>query len=185
MLLFTVITDTERAQLGLLIEGVAMGERESLSEIYRLAGGRMLSVAMGYAKSLPFAEDILQDVFIKVAQSAHTFLHGTNGYAWLCTIVRNTALNALRAEKHRRGEDIDSFFSLSDPKDGFGEIENASLVHKAMQALDKEERLMIWLKYFNEMTVREIAAEVNVSKSTVADRIAKAEEKMKRVLRNL
>jgi len=37
----------------------------------------------------------------------------------------------------------------------------------------------VWLKYFNEMTVREIAVELNMSKSAVAEMIVRAEKKMK------
>ncbi|MDR3319157.1 MAG: sigma-70 family RNA polymerase sigma factor [Clostridiales bacterium] len=182
MLLFSVITETERERLGTLIVAVANGDGDSLAQIYEAAGGRLLSVAMGYTRNLFLAEDVLQDSFISIARHCHQFKKGTNGYAWLCTVVRNTALNALKYEGRRQGADIDSFFALSDGVDRFGTFENSHLVEKAMRALDKEERTAIWLKYFNEMTVREVAAELNKSKSTVHELIIRAENKMRAVM---
>jgi len=182
MWLFFVISDGERERLGDLVVMLARGDNGALAEIYSIAGGRLLSVAIGYARDLHLAEDVLQDSLLKVVQHSAQFKRGTNGYAWLCTIVRNTALNAVKAERRRRCEDITSFFSLSDDVDHFAGLHNASAVERALKSLPQNERLAVWLKYFNEMTVREIAAELSISKSAVAELITKAEGKMRVIL---
>jgi RNA polymerase sigma-70 factor (ECF subfamily) len=183
MFLFFVISDSQRERLGALVAAVAGGDAAALSAIYEEAGGRLLSVAMGVTRNLAMAEDVLQDSFVKIARSAAAFRAGTNGYAWLCTVVRNTALNALKYERHRQGADIDAFFSLADVKDDYGEFELAESVRRGLKELTPEERTVIWLKYFNEMTVREIAAELNTARSTVQERIVRAEEHLRSFLK--
>jgi len=182
MWLFFVISDAERDSLGELIARLARGDNGALAEIYSVAGGRLLSVAAGYVRSRAMAEDVLQDSLVKAVKNSAQFREGSNGYAWLCTIVRNTALNSIKSEGRRRCEDITSFFGLSEGIDNFSRIDNRAAVEYALLSLVQNERLAVWLKYFNEMTVRQIAAELNISKSAAAETIARAEKKMKIIL---
>lgn len=55
-------------------------------------------------------------------------------------------------------------------------------IKNAMLKLDSKERLVIWLKYYNGMTVREIAADTGIKKTTVQDLIKRAEIKLKKLL---
>lgn len=183
MILLIVITTEERISLGKLIARVSIGDKSALSAIYDTVGGRLLSVAMGFMRDRPLAEDVLSESFIKIVRHADKFKAGTNSYAWLCTIVRNTALNALKSRKASQGADIDSFFTLTDGKDFTQSTETAITVNTAIKQLEPMQRTVIWLKYFNDMTVREISAELNLAKSTVQDSIKKAERALKILLK--
>ncbi len=182
IIIFFTISDEERRELGELIVAVAGGDEGALAAVYSRVGGRLLSVAMGFTRDLYAAQDVLHDSFIKVARYAHQFRRGTNGYAWLCKIVRNTAINKIKSENLRRGIDIDSFFSLSDGQDMAEKSDTAAAVEAALKALLPKERTVIWLKYYNDMTVREIAAELSMPKSTVHELIKAAEAKLKKAL---
>jgi len=178
MILFTLITDTERDSVSRLIPLVALGDERALTTIYNTVGGRLLSVAMGVTRDIQLAEDALSESFVKLTRYADKF-RGGNGYAWLCVIVKNTALNIIKSGKNKRGADIDGFFDISDGKDFTRASDNALMVEDALKRLSKQERLCIWLKYFNDCTVREIAAETGLSKSTAQDIIKKAEIKLR------
>ncbi|MCL2797512.1 MAG: RNA polymerase sigma factor [Firmicutes bacterium] len=181
MLLFTLITDAEKDLVSASIPRIAQGDEAALVAVYHAVGGRLLSVAMGITRDIHLAEDAVSESFIKLVRSAGQF-RGGNGYAWLCTIVRNTALNILKSRNLRREADIDGFFSLSGGLDFTKGSETAVMVEDALKKLSKEERLCIWLKYFNDFTVRQIAAESGISKSSVQDLIKKAEKKLKEYL---
>ena len=181
MVLFVLLTESERDAVGRMIKLVARGDERALISIYDTVGGRLLSVAMGVTRNLQAAEDAVSESFIKIVNYASQF-QGGNGYAWLCTIVRNTALNILKKEKYRQGEDIDGFFNLSDGRDFASASDTAIEVERAMKVLDSRERLCVWLKYFNDYTVREIAEETKLGKSTVQEVIKRAEEKLKKYL---
>ena len=180
--MLSVITDQERDYINRQIEAVKSGDQDALGNLYRVAGGRMLSVAMGLVRDKERAEDVLHDSFIRVVRFADGFKSGTNGYAWLCTIVRNTALNKIRSENLRRAENIDSFFNLSDDGISAEQADRVMTVEAAMKKLEPKERTVIWLKYYNDMTVRTIASELNLPKSTVQSIITVAEKKLKKYL---
>ena len=178
MILFVVLSDSEKDTINKMIPLISKGNEAALITVYNTVGGRLLSVAMGITRNLPLAQDALSESFIKLVKYADKF-RGGSGYAWLCTIVKNTALNLIKQNQSNQGADIDSFFDLSDGKDFTQNSHNALLVESALKKLNKEERLCIWLKYFNDYTVREIAAETKLSKSGVHDIIKKAEQRLR------
>ena len=178
MILFTLITESEKDTINKMIPRISKGDEAALLTVYNTVGGRLLSVAMGITRNLQLAEDALSESFIKLVRHADQF-KGGSGYAWLCAIVKNTALNIIKSNQNKQGLDIDSFFSLSDGKDFTESSVNALAVEAALKKLTNQERLCIWLKYFNDYTVREIAAETGISKSSVQDIIKRAERNLR------
>lgn len=110
LLLFSALSDEDKSEVNHYILLIAEGDTNALRELYRLIGGRLLSVAQGIMRNRQNAEDVLHDSFIKIVRCANQFNRGTNGYAWLCKIVKNTALNKLKSENLRRAENIDDMF---------------------------------------------------------------------------
>ena len=97
--------------------------------------------------------------------------------------MRNTALNYLKAAKRSAAADIDECGFLSDGTNLEEKSAAKLTVEKLLASLPPEQRRMVWLKYFFDMTVREIAKEVGRSKSYVAKAIKTAEEKMRSMLK--
>lgn len=146
-------------------------------------GRVMLAVARGIVRDASTAEDVVQESFLKIVKNVGKYQAGTNGYAWVCKIVRNTALNSVKAAKNRPTADVDEFAFLSDGIDVEEKTATRLLVEKLMNSLSPPiVKEMIYMKYFLDMTVREIAKEIGKSKSYVAKEIAKAEEFMKSLL---
>lgn len=176
------ITIEKEKLLNNLIVSVKNGDKNALGEIYNIAGGRMLSIAMGTLRNKQWAEDVLQDSFIKVVRFSVQYKENSNAYAWLCSIARNTALNKLKSEKLKAGTDIDSFFDISDEGLTAERKDTALLVEDALKELEPRERTIVWLKYFNDLTVKEIANELNMPSSTVHFMLKKSEKKLKEIL---
>ena len=143
---------------------------EGVDILYKYMGKTMLFVACGVTKDDFLAEDVVQDSFLKIIQNIDQYKKGTNGYSWICRIVRNTAINAVRKSSQAETCLIDEFTTKV-------------LVEKLMNSLYPPiVKQMIYMKYFLDMTVREIAAEVGKSKSYVSKEILKAEKYMKSLL---
>lgn len=159
------------------------GNDNGVDLLYSFMGKTMLMVARGVVRDSFFAEDAVQDSFLKIVKNIGKYKKGTNAYAWVCKIVRNTALNALKSSLNHPTENIDEFFCLSDGNDVEDKTTTQLLVEKLMNSLAPPiVKQMIYMKYFLDMTVREIAKEIGKSKSYVAKKIAKAEEFMKTLL---
>lgn len=175
----SVMTQEDRQRINALIVHISQGDVYALDALSRLVSGRMFSVALSFVKNRSLAEDVVQDSFVNVMQNAAQFSPNTNGYAWICKIVQNTALNALRKEKRFKAENIDDFFDLSDSFDLAEQSAATVTLQRAMSVLNSLEKLLIYQKYFMDFTVRDIAKSVGKPKSTVQRTLNVAENKMR------
>lgn len=173
------MTESDRTRISELIVAINGGNVNALDELSGLISARMLSIARSVVRDLALAEDVVQDSFIKIVTGAGGFKPNTNGYAWICKIVHNTALSALRREKPGTTVDIDAFFDLTDGTDISEKASAAADVKRAMAALLPVERRLVYQKYFMDFTVRDSAKAIGKSKSQVARLIAAAEQKMR------
>lgn len=161
---------------------VAKGYPQALEAIYENIGGRMLSVAFSVLKDRYLAEDVVQDSFLKIAKNAHRFKQDTNGIAWVCKIVRNTALDYLKREKKITKVNIDDCFDLGAADVGLDRSENAIILENALKKLSSDQRTVVYYRYYLDYTVRDIAKETGIPKSTVMRLIQSAEENLKKIL---
>ena len=173
--------ESDGEKLNRLIIAVANGSADSLDGILRLAGGRMTAVAISLV-GRDYAEDIVHDSFIKIARFAKSFKRGTSPYGWIMKIVRNTALDFLKSRKLKREVSDEEIFSLSSLDYSPERRENAIVIEAAISKLEPDERRIIYLIYYLDMTVREIADEMKLSKSAVQRLKDKAETKLKNLL---
>lgn len=174
--------ESDGEKLNRLILAVADGFADCLDGILSIAGGRMLAVAASIA-GRDYAEDVLHESFIKIARFAKKYRRGMSAYAWLMKIVRNTALDFIKSRKIHTEVSSEEFFSLSSLDYSPEKRENAIMLEQAIKKLEPDERKIIYLIYYLDTTVREIAEELDLSKSAVQRLKDKAEGKLKNLLR--
>lgn len=171
-----------RQKINRLISDISDGDYSALDILSSLVSARMLSVAKSVLHEHSLSEDAVQDAFVKIVNNAKRFDKQTNGYAWICKITQNCALNILRRERRHRAENIDDCFFLADSSDPFGNTENTVTLQNALSVLDDTEKKVIYQKYFMDFTVRDIAAALSMSKSTVQRTVDRAESKLRQYL---
>ena len=176
------MVERDGEKLNKLIVAVAEGNAKALDGILRLAGGKMLAVAVSFV-GRDYAEDVLHDSFIKVARFAQSYNRGMSPYGWLMRIVKNTALDFLRSRKIKREVSEEEFYSLSSLDYSPEKRENAIALEQALAKLEADERNIIYYVYYMDMTIREIATEIGMSKSAVQRLKERAEEKLKNFLK--
>lgn len=173
------MTDNDKKNINLYISRIAHGDHDALDSLARLVSGRMLSVAYAIVKNRALAEEVVQDSFVRILRKAGLFRTGTNGYAWICKIVQNVALNTLKRENRFSQYNIEDFCDISSCFD-IAQVTSDNIVLKdALSSLLPLERRLIYEKYFMDYSVRESAKSVGKSKSAVQRMIVQAEEKMK------
>lgn len=166
-----------REQLNNLVAAVAEGYADCLDGIYLAAGGQMFAVAQGIVRDRALAEDVVHDSLIKIAKYAKKYVKGTSALGWIMTIVRNTALDAVR--KRRKEVSVDEMFYLTSSDYLPESRENAIALEGAIGKLEENEKKVIYCRYYLDMTVRETAAQLKMSKSTVQRTQENAENKIK------
>ena len=173
----------DHGQLNEMLRDLKNGNADALDGILVTVGRRMFALARGIVKNYADAEDVIQECFLKIARAIHSFKDGTNGYAWIMRIVRNTAIDFVRRNKRTATEDLDEFFHLTDERYSADRREEALLFEDALQKLSENERRMIYYRYYLDLTVREIAKETGMSKSAAFRAMESAEAKLKKLLR--
>ena len=125
--------------------------------VYRLAVLNM--------KNVPDAEDVFQEVYIKVYEGAEKYQPSGKPMAWLIVIARN--LCYAKFNKTHNDVDIEEVYDLSKFTDVNADVENKMLVNTIMNDLNDEERDIIMMHAVLGLKHREISKILNLPLSTV------------------
>jgi RNA polymerase sigma factor (sigma-70 family) len=133
------------------------------------------------------AQDVVQEAFLRAFKSFGGF-HGSNGRAWLLTIVRNTSYTLL---KKNRAVDLTTPFDEEIHASGHDSVspatilehsENAELIKEAMDELPAEFREILALRHQEGLSYKEIAEIAQIPPGTVMSRLARARAKLREYL---
>jgi RNA polymerase sigma factor (sigma-70 family) len=133
------------------------------------------------------AQDVVQEAYLRAFKSFGGF-RGTNGRAWLLTIVRNTSYTLLKRNKtidfttpfdeeiHGPRGEVDSPVTLLEHS------EDANQIKEAMDQLPEEFREILILRHQEGLSYKEIADLVQIPQGTVMSRLARARSKLREFL---
>lgn len=162
---------------------ILQNSEDGIDIIYEAMAKVMFVIAKDITNDSFLAEDVVQDSLLKIVQNANSYKKNSNAYAWICKITKNTALNTVKTMNNNPTIDIDEFASISDDSDLTNKTHTQLLVEQLMDSITPPiVREMVYMKYFLDMSVREIAKEIKKSKSYVSKEIQKAETKMKNLI---
>jgi RNA polymerase sigma-70 factor (ECF subfamily) len=133
------------------------------------------------------AQDVVQEAYLRAFKSFAGF-HGSNGRAWLLTIVRNTSYTLL---KKNRAVDLTTTFDEEIHASGHESVspatilehsENAALISEVMHQLPAEFREILMLHHQEGLSYKEIADIAEIPPGTVMSRLARARGKLREYL---
>ncbi|MCL5103054.1 MAG: RNA polymerase sigma factor [Armatimonadetes bacterium] len=168
------------ARFGALREMADTGER-ALEELYDIYARSLFRYALALTCSADDAEDAVQEVFVRVAREWKQFARVANPRAYLFIAARNAAYGILRS-RHRREalhEAARAEFII-EPSCESGP--DAAALCEAMADLPVEQREVLVLKVYDDMTFKEIAETVGVSINTITSRYRYAIDKLRTAL---
>jgi RNA polymerase sigma-70 factor, ECF subfamily len=182
---------TDRPQVNddaLLAQRIRSGDREALGELYDRYASVTLATALRIVADREQAEDLVHDTFVAVWQKIDRFdpMRGSLR-AWLLTIVRNRAIDRLRAVRPSVAvEDADEQSLLRTSLNPTWEAaiarRSAAELRMALDGLPPEQRQAIELAYFGGNTYRQIAVLTNVPLGTANGRLRLALAKLRDAL---
>lgn len=125
-------------------------------------------LAFSYVKNEEDALDIIQESIHKALKKIHTLENIESLKSWFFRIIVNTSLDLLRKQKKEIIVD-DNFLDYISPKsnDTYENIDLASFLNE----LPPKYRIIIILKYFEDLTLREIAETLNENENTIKTRL--------------
>ncbi len=130
--------------------------------------------------------DLLQDVYLKIWTSLPSFRGDSTLYTWIYRIATNESLNYLRKQKLRATLSFDSLPSLMEKKIDedvyFNGNEIQRELHKAIQRLPDKQKAVFNLRYFDELSYKEIAEILSTSEGALKASYHHAYKKIKEEL---
>jgi RNA polymerase sigma-70 factor (ECF subfamily) len=182
-----------------LVERCAGGDAAAWEEIVRLYHRRIYNLCYRFAGSADDAEDLTQEVFIRMYRTLKSYDVGRGAFAtWVTTITRNLLVDHFRRSRMERLSDSLDATPAADPdaptlgdqladqaagpETRVQSHETQALVHQALQRLSPELREAVVLRDLQDMDYREIAAVLKVPEGTVKSRINRGRTELARLL---
>lgn len=157
---------------------IADGDREALALLYEQTRNAVYAVALSCLGSVQDAQDITQDTYVQVWETAPRYRAQGSPMAWLFTVTRNLARMKLRRGTHQ-AELTEEEWAALPARCGEATAEEAQLLREVLLTLDERERQLILLHAVTGMKHREIAAMLGLPLSTVLSKYHRALKKLR------
>lgn len=179
---------------------VSEGEGDALAfeQLMFLYQPRLLRVLRHIVGSESVAEDLVQDVFLRVWRARKRYQPTAKFATWLFHIANNVASNSLRDRNRRKEFQVQSGDPLSSavvsleqmatastgtmPTRQLDKVEREEIVRIAVEALNERQRMALLLSRFEHMSYEEIAKSMNLSIQAVKSLLSRARVNLKAIL---
>jgi len=171
--------DEERAERDRqLAQRIGAGDSAALEEVYDAYSTALYRQALAILSSTADAEDVVQDVFLQLVRRRGYPIQDLKAY--LLTAARHQACSAHR---RRRREAPDESAEAARPLwSGGGGFDDREAIREALETLPPEQREVVRLKVYEQLTFAEIGVAVRASINTVASRYRYALQKLRKAL---
>jgi RNA polymerase sigma-70 factor (ECF subfamily) len=174
------------SELSALVGRMAGRDERALERFYELTFGRTYAVALRILRDAPAAEETVEDTYWQAWREASRF-DAARGrtLAWLLTICRSRALDALRRRDPAvPTDDVESLQAetaaeQADPYDLLDALQRSSVVRMALQALKPRARQLVGFAFYRGMTHSEIADATGMPVGTVKTTLSRAYQQLR------
>lgn len=154
-------------------------KNDAVLRLFSLYGDDLYRFALSYVGSKCEAEDIVQDVFVKLI-SRPFVIRREKEKSYLLKITANACKDYLKSPRYRTHTDIDDYAEVIGTTEDYPS-ENDSL-YKALSQINEKFRMPIYLHYYEGYSYKEISGILKLSESAVAMRISRGKEELKKAL---
>lgn len=181
-----------------LMLAVRDDDAEAFEELMRRYQDRVVTVLEHLVGGRDQAEDLAQDVFLRVYRSRKSYVPGAKFSTWLFTIANNVASNARRTRARRREVQVEmqsatttGVHSLDQmaqaasslmPARQVDKAEMRDIVRAAVSTLNERQRLAVLLSKFESMSYEEIAETMEMTPQAIKSLLSRARANLREVL---
>lgn len=155
--------------------------REDLTQSIVLYKDTVFQVALGYVKNIHDAEDIVQNVFLKLGLCGKSFASGEAEKAWLIRVTVNESKDLIKSAWRKNRGDFDDNESLSR---SYTADDNESELYEFVKSLKPKYRTVIYLHYYEGYSTKEISAILKMSQTAVTTQLNRARKQLKEDITN-
>jgi RNA polymerase sigma-70 factor (ECF subfamily) len=176
-----------------IIERCLNGDQAAWETIVRLYWRKVFNIAYKFVGRHDQAEDLTQDVFLKLYKSLDTFDRRANFQTWLISVSRNLCIDhyrSVRKERETINRDVDpadvtpiAAEPAADKR--LEQRDRVALLRVALDKLAPTLRTAVMLRDIQELTYQEIAERLNLPEGTVKSRINRGRTELARQIQRL
>ncbi len=183
----------EPTAIDALIERCLRGDQTAWELIVRQHWRKVFNVAYKFVGSHEQAEDLTQDIFLKIFRSLDTFDRRANFQTWLISVSRNLCIDHYRSVRKERqtidrdvtAEALSPAATTASPLAALEQRDLAGLLRSALQQLPPSLRMAVLLRDIQELPYQEIAERLRLPEGTVKSRINRGRRELARQIRRL
>jgi RNA polymerase sigma-70 factor (ECF subfamily) len=159
-----------------LIDRIRGSEKEAFEELFTLYSQALIHFSRRFAGNNQAAENIVQDVFLRIWNNREKLNPGLNIKSYLYKAVKNQSLQYLRHTNivAKSKNKITSNNPVKSPEDRLSEKELAVIIQDAIHALPPQCRMIFSMSKYDHLTYSEIAEIQNISIKTVETQMGRA-----------
>jgi RNA polymerase sigma factor (sigma-70 family) len=165
-----------------LVQAYINGAEQAISELVQRTKSKVYTAIYMLVKDKYLAEDILQEVYIKAVHKLKANAYANDGKfsAWLCKIARNLCMDYFRSIQNKAkkitlsdGRDIFEYldFPVQNEEDKVIKMESGNRVKKLLEYIPQDQRDVIVMRLYSDMSFKEIAEETNTTINTCLGRM--------------
>ena len=162
---------TLRGEVNKLLSGIKAGKEDSKEKLFELTYNHLKIIARCYVHNKNDIEDVLQIAYLKVFRYINAIDVSKDGYNWLCKIVQN--------EAYRFGKNNPTYLPLDDYAEtiNFEDVTDwiyaKDEIYKYLAGYSELDRMLIYLKFYEDYSYSEVAEKMKMKKSNVHRRVSK------------
>ncbi len=150
-------------------------------QLYDRYADKIYRKCLSFVKEEAKAEDYTHDIFMKLVLNIASFKETAKFSTWLYAITYNYCIDQTRITKRFAENPIEEHFDVveDDDETELAEME-ANRLRKALQQIVPEDKTILMMKYQDEMSIKEISGNLDISESAVKMRLLRAKDKRKK-----
>ena len=176
-----------------LIQRCLAGDQLAWEQIVKQYWRKVFNVAYKFVGKHDAAEDLTQDIFLKIFKSLDTFDRRANFQTWLISISRNLCIDhyrSVRKERETIDRDVDAAALApaaadASPVAALEQRDRVTLLKQALAALPDTLRTAVLMRDIQELSYQEIADRLRLPEGTVKSRINRGRTELARQIRRL
>ena len=170
------------------IDKVLKGDANAFSILIERYKNMVFTLALKMVKNREEAEEISQDTFIKAYKNLNKFKGESKFSTWLYKIGYRTCLDNLKKSKGKYNIDTIDEITINKIKSTDGILESierkerAEIINICMLSLPEDERAILWMFYFDELSLKEIIEVTDFSEANVKVKLHRARKSLLKIV---
>ena len=176
----------------LVFKIIETNNAELFAELYDRFSRVVYNKCYGFSKSKEEAEDLTHDVFIRLFVKLRTFKGNSKFSTWLYSFTYNFCVNYVQRNSYKKKEKITVVTDQIKDEDVFDEIDEPNLFElkseklvKVLALIEPAEKMILLMKYQDDMSIKEIMEALKVGESAVKMRVKRAKAKVVKMYNEL